>query len=190
MWKDKCVLLDSASSDMEIKAEATLKAKATVFSFWTGAFCYLSKSHLTKQHCVCSRMTSLSRSSLQPLSLLPWQYNGISTEIHIRWKVRQGPEKIKWRMNVRGGECREEHSTYGIMEVFNFLKTFYLGQADTWVEGNCITRPITNLDFPWSYLNGLFCQNKKRALVQDYLHTALELMVWKMGTGAALPLLL
>lgn len=33
MWKDKSVLLDSASSDLEIKAEATLKAKASVFTF-------------------------------------------------------------------------------------------------------------------------------------------------------------
>lgn len=44
------------------------------------------------------------------------------------------------------------------MEVFNFLKTFYLGQAGTGMESNHIIRPVISVDFAWSYLNGLFSQ--------------------------------
>lgn len=44
------------------------------------------------------------------------------------------------------------------MEVFNFLKTFYLGQAGAGVEGNRIIRPLISVDFARPYLNGLFFQ--------------------------------
>lgn len=78
----------------------------------------------------CSTAFSLGFCFSLTLCFLPGKKISFIKESHTRWKVRQGQAKIKWKINVRGGEYRAAifhlHSYGG----FNFLKTFYMPGRD------------------------------------------------------------